>query len=82
MDDFDNSFKGGKSMEFRKQLRVRGNPVVNFHGLDFVKFWGVVLSLTVRARKTGQIVFEEKFLVDASQVKVVQCRRVVRSGQA
>ena len=82
MNNLDDSLKGGKIMELWKQLRVRDNPVVNFHSLDFVEFRGVVFTLAVGTRETGKVVFEEVLLIDASQVKVVQSRGIVWSGQA
>ena len=74
--------KGGKIMELRKELRMRDNPVVNFHSLNFVEFREVVFTLAVGTPETFQVVFEEELLVDTSQVEVVQSGGIVLSGQA
>ncbi len=55
---------------------------MNFHTADFVEFGDVVASLAIGAWETGQVIFEEEFLVDTSQVEVVQSGRIVLCGQA
>ena len=84
MNNFDNGVKGGKIVELRKEVRMRDNPVVNFHGLHFVELRKVVFMLAVGTPKVVQVVFEEKLLVDTSkvEVEVVKSRGIVLSGQA
>ena len=69
-------------MELRKEVRMRDNPVVNFHGLHFVELREVVFVLAVGTPEVVQVVFEEELLVDTSQVEVVKSRGIVLSGQA
>ena len=62
MNNFDNGVKGGKIVELRREVRLRDNPVVNFHGLHFVELRKVFSCWRLVRRKLSKLSLRRNFL--------------------